>query len=121
MRRWLVRLLLIALLPWHGGGWVPAAMAGQHPHDARHATAHWLGETHHHDDHGDGGFHRDDSDESSLHMAQASAQIAPAAIPPAAVECVTLELGTEVPDGMSLARCPRPFLEGPHRPPRRIG
>ena len=121
MRRWLVRLLLIALLPWHGGGAVPAAVAGEHTDHARHVIAHWLGEAHHHHDHGDGDFHRDDSEESSLHMVQASAQTMPCAVLPLPVDCVTLDLGADVPDGISLSRCPHPFLEGPHRPPRCIG
>ena len=121
MRRWLVRLLLIALLPWHGAGWLTAALAAEHHDEARHAVAHWLGEAHHHHDHGDGGFHHDDSDESVLHMVHTNAQMTPAAVLPTFVDCIALDEAVDVPHGISLSGCPHPFLEGPDRPPRRIG
>ena len=121
MRLWLLRLLLIALLPWQGVAWAATALTGSLHEETHHAAAHWLGEAHHHDAHDGSGLHHDDSAASALHMMQVSAQTTPAAVLPMGLECVAVQPAASVPDGISLLHCPRPYLEGLRRPPRRIG
>jgi hypothetical protein len=119
MRRWLVLLTLIALLPWQSAAWAMTALADD-GHHAEHAIAHWSGAAHHHHDEGDG-LHKDDSNESIAHVVQTSAHANAPAVLPAVVAYTPAPADAAVPDGTNAPAHPSPCLEGLRRPPRSAG
>lgn len=114
MRRRLSLTLLLVSLVWQGiamASWVTLDAARR----AEHALVHWLASSHHH--HEDGAIHLDDSNESVAHTHadhgySSTFLLAGNPFPIAVHRPIA-------PATSHAVTAPKPFLEGPLRPPRK--
>jgi len=113
MHRLRFPIVLIFALLWQSLAAAAPAWSFERAQDANHAALHLQQEGHHH--HDDESYHVDDSEESARHLMAdhicfaAVLSAAPVALPGA-------DAGSP---GTQNARAgPRPFLDGPLRPPR---
>ena len=116
MRRRLTSFLLMFCLILQGMAVAGTDVVFADDPELLHASMHWLGEAHHHDQHGHGELHQDESPASVQHLMADACTFAPAL-----VHSVALRLPQLLPDGPGEATAsaiPKPFLDGLERPPR---
>lgn len=113
MRHRLCLTLLLVCLVWQGiamASWVTLDAASQ----AEHALVHWQASSHHH--HEDGATHLDDSNESVAHTHADHGYSSTFLL--AGEPFPTTVHRPIAPATSNSVTAPKPFLEGPLRPPR---
>lgn len=119
MRTPLTILLLILCLCWQSLAQAGSAVALSSASEREHAAMHFHGEAHHHDEHGDGGVHQDQSATSVQHLLDDACTNAPALM-----ARITLPLAPPASGALPLpaaAPVPAAFVDGLERPPRLLG
>ena len=116
MCRRLTTFLLMLSMCWQALAYAGSAVVLADADEVAHASMHFEGEAHHHDDHDDGGIHQDDSQASAQHLMDEACVFAPALI---RVQHLSLRsLQPDMPSAVIAKAAPPPFLDGLERPPR---
>jgi hypothetical protein len=116
LRHPLVTFVLILCLCWQSLAQAGSAVALAEAEEAAHAAMHFHGEAHHHDAHGDGGIHQDNSAASLQHLLDDACVFAPALVPGTRLPLMAPALVSPA-DGLAIA-ARSPYLDGLERPPR---
>lgn len=116
-RRTAVVLVMLIAMLWQS---VALARIGSSVNvlaDREHAALHWHDQAHHH--HDDGSYQKGDGGDSTRHLL--GDQVGSTTALLCAAAQVIPAVGSSAPVGLQRARLPDPLLDGPLRPPRRLG
>ncbi len=116
MRSFLTILLLILCLCWQSLAQAGSAVALAEAAERDHAAMHFHGEAHHHDEHGSGDIHQDESPTSLQHLLDDACTNAPALV--ASTSVAVVSPARDALTVMVAASVPSPFVDGLERPPR---
>ena len=118
MNRRLTSFLLMFCLFWQAMSCAGAAVLMASGNEKVHATLHFEGAAHHHDEQDHGDLQLDDSQASAQHLIDDACVHAPALLPVTPLLLPGLSL--DAPVTRLASEMPRPFLPGLERPPRSI-
>jgi hypothetical protein len=116
MRRRFMTCLLMFCLLWQTMSCAGAAVLMASGNEKVHATLHFEGAAHHHDEQDHADLKLDDSQASAQHLIDDACVHAPALLPVCPLLLSGLSL--DVPVALLATEGPRPFLPGLERPPR---
>jgi len=116
MRRRLTTFLLMLCMCLQALAYAGSAVVLADADGLAHATMHFEGAAHHHDEHGNGDIHLDESQASAQHLMDEACVFAPALIP--LVQLTLPRLLPDMPVASIAAAAPPPYLDGLERPPR---
>lgn len=116
MTRRFTSMLLVFCLLWQAMSWAGAAVLVADASEKLHATLHFEGTAHHHDEQDHGDLQLDESPASAKHLIDDACVYAPALLPVSALVLPGLSL--DVPVAPPAIEAQRPFLAGLERPPR---
>ncbi len=116
MHRRLTTFILMLCMCWQALAYAGSAVVLADADELAHASMHFEGAAHHHDEHDDGDIHLDQSPASAQHLMDEACVYAPALI--AVLDLALPTLRPDLPVAAIAAAAPPPFLRGLERPPR---
>ncbi len=116
MNRRVTSFLLMFCLLWQAMSCAGAAVLMSSGNEKLHASLHFEGAAHHHEEQNHADLQLDDSQASTQHLIDDACVHAPALLP--VVPLLLGSLGLDEPKARLPAPAPLPFLAGLERPPR---